>query len=205
MPVLPLVGSMMTRCVPGKRSPLASAWSSIASAMRSLTEPEGLAPSSFAHRRTPGRGLKLGSATRGVLPIARSIDVGVRTASTVIGSAAASDRRQDRDHVALFDTRLEAVQVAHVLVVDVDVDEAPLSAITLQQLSGEARVTLVDVGDQLAQGRTLSGDAALASDSRPQHGRHAYVCHHGSAQRRDRGAAKRLVVDQLVDGRVVAA
>src|SRR5215470_10055250 len=133
MPVLPLVGSMMIRGVLGKRSPLASASSSIASAMRSLTEPDGLAPSSFAHRRTPGAGPKLGSSTRGVLPIARSIVVGARTASSVILSAAAGNRRQDRDHVALFDARLQTVQVAHVLVVDVDVDEAALGAVPLEQ------------------------------------------------------------------------
>ena len=46
MPVLPLVGSMMTE--PGFSWPLASASSIMALAMRSLTEPAGLKYSSFA-------------------------------------------------------------------------------------------------------------------------------------------------------------
>jgi hypothetical protein len=46
MPVLPLVGSSSAR--PGSSSPDASAASIIASATRSLIEPVGFAPSSFA-------------------------------------------------------------------------------------------------------------------------------------------------------------
>src|SRR5215217_5008718 len=39
-------------------------------ATRSLTEPVGLRPSSFAQRRTSGFGVRRGSSTTGVLPIA---------------------------------------------------------------------------------------------------------------------------------------
>ena len=46
MPVLPEVGSMMTE--PGPSRPRASASSIMALAMRSLTEPAGLKPSSLA-------------------------------------------------------------------------------------------------------------------------------------------------------------
>src|SRR2546422_353296 len=131
MPVLPLVGSTITRSVPGYSSPCASAASNIASAMRSLTDPDGLAPSSLAQIRTPVLGLKLGSSTSGVLPI--------------------------------------------------------------------------DIDDQLAQRRALGGDAALAPDARPKHGRNTYVGHQRSAEGGDRRAAERLVVDELMDGRIVTA
>src|SRR4051812_23230372 len=116
MPVLPLVGSMMTRSVPGCRSPLSSAAFSIARATRSLIEPDGLADSSLAQMRTPGRGLKLGSSTSGVLPIAPSIFAAVPPASSVTCSAS-GNRRQYRDHVALVERRLEPLQIANVFVV----------------------------------------------------------------------------------------
>src|SRR5438105_4592660 len=68
MPVLPEVASRMMR--PGVSSPEASAASIIFLAMRSLSEPVGLSPSSFAHSLTAGFGLILGMPTRRVLPIA---------------------------------------------------------------------------------------------------------------------------------------
>src|ERR1700687_4044612 len=114
MPVLPLVGSMTTRSVPGNSSPCASAASNMASAMRSLTDPDGLAPSSLAQMRTPGWGLKLGSSTSGVLPMARSMVVRERTAVRVIvRPLTPSYGGQDRDDVVFGHGRLEPVQVAH--------------------------------------------------------------------------------------------
>src|SRR5947207_7052567 len=68
MPVFPEVGSRMMR--PGVSEPSASACSIIFLAMRSLSEPVGLAPSSLAHSRTDGFGLSRGIPTSGVLPIA---------------------------------------------------------------------------------------------------------------------------------------
>src|SRR5207253_7762236 len=63
MPVLPLVGSMM-------RAPGSScASSSIAFATRSLIEPVGFWPSSFAYRRTDGFGASRCNSTSGVFPI----------------------------------------------------------------------------------------------------------------------------------------
>src|SRR5215471_18753813 len=203
MPVLPLVGSMMIRGVPRTSSPRASASSSMASAIRSLTLPEGLAPSSLAHRRTLGSGLNVGSSTSGVLPMACSIDVAGRVASRTMGSAACH-RRQDGDHVALGDRRLQALQVPHVLVVDVDVDELALLATRLQQLGCDAGVALLQVLDQRPQRGALGRDDALTTDSRSQHGRYTNV-RHSSAQGRHGRAAERLVVDQLVDSRIVAA
>ena len=68
IPVLPEVGS--STVWPGAIAPSASAASIIAFATRSLTEPVGLRPSSFAKIRTPGFGERRGSSTKGVLPTA---------------------------------------------------------------------------------------------------------------------------------------
>ncbi len=68
MPVLPDVGSRIVWS--GVSSPLASAASTIFSAMRSFVEPVGFVPSSLAHSRTPGFGDMRGMPTSGVLPIA---------------------------------------------------------------------------------------------------------------------------------------
>src|SRR2546423_15195366 len=66
MPVLPLVGSSSSR--PGCSSPDASAVSIIAFATRSLIDPVGFWPSSFAQTRTDGLGASRLSSTRGGLP-----------------------------------------------------------------------------------------------------------------------------------------
>jgi hypothetical protein len=68
IPVLPEVGSRIVLSFVS--SPEVSAASTIAFAIRSLVEPVGFCPSSFAHRRTPPFGLILGMPTIGVLPIA---------------------------------------------------------------------------------------------------------------------------------------
>src|SRR5437764_5810833 len=70
MPVLPEVGSSSSR--PGSSSPAASATSIIPSATRSLIEPVGFWPSSFAYRRTDGFGARRRSSTSGVLPTSSS-------------------------------------------------------------------------------------------------------------------------------------
>src|SRR5436305_11578766 len=66
MPVLPLVGSRSSR--PDWSSPAASAASIIAFATRSLMEPVGFWPSSFAKMRAPPRGDMRFSSTSGVFP-----------------------------------------------------------------------------------------------------------------------------------------
>ena len=66
MPVLPLVGSSSSR--PGSSSPRASAVSTIALAIRSLTDPLGFWPSSLAYSRTDGDGASRFSSTSGVFP-----------------------------------------------------------------------------------------------------------------------------------------
>ena len=66
MPVLPVVASMIRW--PGRRSPRSLARSSMNATMRSLVEPLGFWPSSFAKMRTPGLGLQFFSSTSGVFP-----------------------------------------------------------------------------------------------------------------------------------------
>src|SRR5690349_14690936 len=70
MPVLPLVGSRSSR--PGSSSPDSSAASIIAFATRSLIDPVGFWPSSFAYRRTDSFGVSRFSSTRGVDPTRES-------------------------------------------------------------------------------------------------------------------------------------
>ena len=72
MPVLPLVGSSSSR--PGSSSPEASASSIIFFATRSLIDPVGFCPSSFAKICTPFFGESRGSSTSGVLPISSSTE-----------------------------------------------------------------------------------------------------------------------------------
>src|SRR2546421_847535 len=72
MPVLPLVGSRSSR--PGSNSPAASAVSIIALAMRSLIEPVGFCPSSFAKIRTSPTGF---NSTSGVSPTRSSTDAAI--------------------------------------------------------------------------------------------------------------------------------
>src|SRR6187431_1229339 len=120
MPVLPLVGSSSSS--PGS-SPAAS---TIASATRSLIEPVGFWPSSFAYSLTSGLGESRGSSTSGVLPT-RS-----RRLSATGCLATGHCRKQDHGR-AVGDGRLEAVACAHVLALDVDVDERR-ELVVLEQL-----------------------------------------------------------------------
>src|SRR4051812_6807362 len=115
MPVLPEVGSSSSR--PGSSSPAASAASIIARAMRSLIEPVGFWPSSFAYRVTEGFGERRGSLTRGVLPTSSRRD------PAAAGLAATGHRRKQDDRLAGFDRGVEAVERPDVLALDVDVDE----------------------------------------------------------------------------------
>src|SRR5690349_8378065 len=117
MPVLPDVGSRMVQ--PGRSSPSFSASSTIRSAGRSLMEPVGLRSSSLAQRRTSDVGDSLGSPTSGVPPTEAR-----RLSKRVTGASAAGDRREHDDLVAVAQRRLEPTEEPHVLVVDVDVDEA---------------------------------------------------------------------------------
>src|SRR5438270_4011618 len=111
MPVLPDEGSRIVW--PGASVPSASAASTMATAMRSFTEPVGFWPSSLARMRTVGLGLRAERSNNGVSPTRSSTD---RT--TVTGArSAAGDGRQDGDDVVGADRRVELVEITHVVVV----------------------------------------------------------------------------------------
>src|SRR5919204_4661207 len=125
MPVLPLVGSSSSR--PGSSSPDASAASIIAFATRSLIEPVGFWPSSFAYSRIPGGASRV-SSTSGVEPTRSSSD----------GASALDPTghcRQEDDRRALRDRRVEAVERAPVLLADVHVDEGRELVVAVQELT----------------------------------------------------------------------
>src|SRR5690606_35431152 len=72
MPVLPEVGS--TSFIPGFRTPRSTALRIIDFAGRSLTEPPGLVPSSFAYSFTRRFGCNRVSSTTGVFPTRSRIE-----------------------------------------------------------------------------------------------------------------------------------
>src|SRR5438445_9448730 len=134
MPVLPDEGSRTVW--PGRRLPSASAASTMARAMRSLTDPVGFSPSSLARMRTPGLGLSVESSTSGVSPIRSRTD---RRTVTAPAPLPAGDGGQDRDHVVVGDLGVELLQVPDVVVVAVDVDELVHGAVVGEHLAGEER------------------------------------------------------------------
>ena len=88
MPVLPLVGS--TIVPPGFRAPLASAASTMRTAMRSFTEPPGLRYSSFASTSGasgPRSRVTELSRTSGVLPTRSTTDSAYCTGASSIAGA----------------------------------------------------------------------------------------------------------------------
>src|ERR671920_320705 len=128
IPVLPLVGSRIV--APGVSVPSFSAASIIEIAARSLIDPVGLWSSSLAHSRTSEVGDRLGSPTSGVPPrestrelkrVMEGLFPGTRGRAGGSGSAAAGDRREDGDRVAVLDRGVQGAGEPHVLVVDVHV------------------------------------------------------------------------------------
>src|SRR5262245_13836197 len=142
IPVLPDVGSRIVH--PGRRVPSFSAAATIARPTRSLTEPVGFWSSSFAHSRTSGVGDMRGSPTSGVPPTVSSSE------SKRIAGSAAGDGGQDDHGVAVGQRRVQPTGEAHVLVVDVDVDEAP-EVVTLHQALLDAGVVALQVVDDRVQ------------------------------------------------------
>src|SRR5690349_1223077 len=112
-------------------------------------EPVGLRSSSFAHSRTSGDGESRGSPTSGVPPT-ESRRVSKRTGRRP--GSAAGDGRQDDDLVAVPERGVEPTGEAHVLVVDVDVDEPPQVA-ALDEAALDAGVATLEVVDERAERR----------------------------------------------------
>src|ERR1700746_3079724 len=115
MPVLPEVGSSSSR--PGSSSPAVSAASIIDSATRSLMEPVGFWPSSFAYSRTEGPGARRRSSTSGVFPTSSRREPPVRRLEPTGHGGEGDDAR------AVPDRGVEAVERPHVLSLEVDVHE----------------------------------------------------------------------------------
>src|SRR5690242_18946954 len=133
MPVLPEVESMIT--LPARNSPRCSPTSTILRTARSLTEPPGLKVSSLAKMRTPGRrspAVRWRISNSGVSPI-RSITLEARETGTCCRSASAGDRRDDGNVVAILYRRVELVEEADVVAVEIDVHEPANLALVVQQ------------------------------------------------------------------------
>src|SRR5918999_6020949 len=146
MPVLPDVGSRIV--APGLSRPSFSARWIIHHAGRSFTDPVGLRSSSLAHSRTSGVGDNLGSPTSGVPPTeARRLSKRM---------SAARDGREYDDLVAVAELGLETPDEPDVLVVDVDVDEAPQVTL-LDEALLDAGVVRLQVVDQRGERATLGG------------------------------------------------
>src|SRR5436305_4453383 len=120
MPVLPDDGS--SSVWPGFSVPSASASSIMLRAMRSFTDPPGFWPSSLARMRTAGFGLSRLTSTSGVSPISSAM-------SPKYAISTAGDRGQDRDLVVVANLRVQLVEVPHVVVVHVYVDELVKGAV----------------------------------------------------------------------------
>src|SRR4051794_31632484 len=110
IPVLPDDDS--TSVAPGVSRPSFSASSTMALAARSFTDPPGFWPSSLAQMRTLGLGESADTSTSGVLPIRSRTDEYAAT-------SAPGDGRQDGHLAPLADLGVQAVEVAHVVVVHV--------------------------------------------------------------------------------------
>src|SRR5690349_8982786 len=166
MAVLPELDSR--RVFPGPSSPRASRSSTSAAAMRSFTEPVGLAPSSFAKSFTLGSGESESIRTSGVLPtVARRLSTTAPCSVTVpsvvtipcvmraTSCATAGDRRQEPDLVVGIDASIQAVQVPDVFAVQVDVDESMQSAFGRAQPIPERGVAVDERIDDVADGVAL--------------------------------------------------
>lgn len=76
--------------------------------------------------------------------------------------AATGDGRDEHDLVAILEGVGFAAEEADVLVVDVDVDEAPELALLVLDLAGKRGEVLVDVGDKRGEVCGFAGEELLA-------------------------------------------
>src|SRR4029077_11287523 len=154
MPVLPDDGSRMVS--PARSSPASSASSIILSAMRSFDEPPGFWPSSLAQILTPGFGDSWCTPISGGVPISPRIESNFGTRSR-----AARDGGEDRHGVAVLEHGVEAVEVADVVVVLVDVDESVQPARAVEPDVTEARIALDERAEHGADGVAVDGNRRL--------------------------------------------
>src|SRR5580700_1732542 len=135
MPVLPEVGSIRTWSgLPGTSTPARSASSMRDSATRSFTEPPGFCPSSLMKMLAAGLGLSALMSIIGVLPM-RSRTVGYSVMGSDLPRASAPGHGRKDGHLgAVRDRRVQALQVPHVVVVDVNVHELVQGALVGEDL-----------------------------------------------------------------------
>src|SRR5271157_1802782 len=171
MPVLPDVGSMSTWSgLPGTSTPECSASSMSDSATRSFTEPPGFCPSSFMKMRAEGFGLNALMSTIGVLPIISSTDGYNVMDRLPEPTSAPGHGREDRHLGPVLDGRVEALQVAHVVVVDVDVHELVQGTIVGEHLARHPRVLGDELGEDLTDGGAVDADGGRAPGVATQDG-----------------------------------
>ena len=154
MPVLPDDGSISV--APGVSTPRFSASSIIERAIRSFTEPPGFMPSSLTRIRTSGFGLSAETSTIGVFPI-RSRTLGATPRSRPRDQLTARRRppagsRRRRPAPTLVSSLLE---VADVVVVQVDVHETVQRAVVGEHLAGQPRVGRLRGAQHLTDRRAL--------------------------------------------------
>src|SRR6185295_13708337 len=80
------------------------------------------------------------------------------------------DGRQGRDHVAVVDLRFEAVEVADVVVVLVDVHELVQPARVVEQVAAERRIPPDECVEHLADRRPVDRNGRLTISVGAQHG-----------------------------------
>src|SRR5580704_10388480 len=159
MPVFPEVGSISTWSgLPGTSTPARSASSTSESATRSLTDPPGFCPSSFMKMLAAGFGLSVLMSIIGVLPM-KSRTVGYNAMVSALRRASAPGHgRQDGHLGAGRDGRVETLQVANVVVVDVYVDELVQGPFVGQDLARHPGVLGNELGEDLADGGAVHAD-----------------------------------------------
>src|SRR3954462_839959 len=107
--------------------------------------------------RTPGFGVNRFSSTSGVLPTSsRRLPATVRLGAT-------GHRREEDDGGPGGYRRVETVECAHVLALDIDVHERR-DVVVLHELRAQAREARHQVVEQLAHRSALGGHLALAAD-----------------------------------------
>jgi len=85
--------------------------------------------------------------------------------------AAPGDGRQDRHLGAVLDRRVQALEIAHVVVVDVDVHELVQGTLVRDHLARHARVLGHELGEHLADGGPVHADDGRAPGVAAQDGR----------------------------------
>src|SRR5690606_36479155 len=107
------------------------------------------------------------------------------------GPAAARDRRNDAERVAVAQRRRLLLEIADVVVVDVDVDEVPQPALLVVQVALQIRVLRRERGQHLPDGAALDLDAVLLPGEGPQGRRDVYDVSHNDLLTRVRATAPR--------------